>query len=187
MPTDASWLYFVNQNISLNFQTTKEKYNYTIGLSIDPSYSRSKVSVADSIIENLKQNVINFSPTLNFSYQPNDHTNLDISYSGSTSQPGITQLSADTVIVSALSKYYGNPNLKPSYSNNFNVYYRKSDYASNRYMMLSGGFNYTFNNKYLITASNRWDGASVLAEGKKWESFHAVSQCDQSVYYGNCI
>lgn len=137
---------YVNQNISLNFQTTKEKYNYTIGLSIDPSYSRSKVSVADSIIENLKQNVINFSPTLNFSYQPNDHTNLDISYSGSTSQPGITQLSADTVIVSALSKYYGNPNLKPSYSNNFNVYYRKSDYASNRYMMLSGGFNYTFNN-----------------------------------------
>ncbi|MBN9301576.1 MULTISPECIES: TonB-dependent receptor domain-containing protein [Dysgonomonas] len=137
---------YVNQNISLNFQTTKEKYNYTIGLSIDPSYSRSKVSIADSIIENLKQNVINFSPTLNFSYQPNDHTNLDISYSGSTSQPGITQLSADTVIVSALSKYYGNPNLKPSYSNNFNVYYRKSDYASNRYMMLSGGFNYTFNN-----------------------------------------
>lgn len=137
---------YVNQNISLNFQTTKEKYNYTIGLSIDPSYSRSKVSVADSIIENLKQNVINFSPTLNFSYQPNDHTNLDICYSGSTSQPGITQLSADTVIVSALSKYYGNPNLKPSYSNNFNVYYRKSDYASNRYMMLSGGFNYTFNN-----------------------------------------
>lgn len=137
---------YVNQNISLNFQTTKEKYNYTIGLSIDPSYSRSKVSIADSIIENLKQNVINFSPTLNFSYQPNDHTNLDLSYSGSTSQPGITQLSADTVIVSALSKYYGNPNLKPSYSNNFNVYYRKSDYASNRYMMLSGGFNYTFNN-----------------------------------------
>jgi hypothetical protein len=88
---------YVNQNISLNFQTTKEKYNYTIGLSIDPSYSRSKVSVADSIIENLKQNVINFSPTLNFSYQPNDHTNLDISYSGSTSQPGITQLSADTL------------------------------------------------------------------------------------------
>ncbi len=137
---------YVNQNISLNFQTTKEKYNYTIGLSIDPSYSRSKVSVADSIIENLKQNVINFSPTLNFSYQPNDQTSLDLSYSGSTSQPGITQLSADTVIVSALSKYYGNPNLKPSYSNNFNVYYRKSDYASNRYMMLSGGFNYTFNN-----------------------------------------
>lgn len=137
---------YINQNISINFQTTKEKYNYTIGFSIDPSYSRSKVSIGDSIIENLKQNVINFSPTLNFSYQPNEQTSLDLSYSGSTSQPGISQLSADTVIVSALNKYYGNPNLKPSYSNNFNVYYRKSDYETSRFLMLSGGLNYTFNN-----------------------------------------
>jgi outer membrane receptor protein involved in Fe transport len=137
---------YINQNISLNFQTTKEKYNYTIGFSIDPSYSRSKISIGDSIIENVKQNVVNFSPTLNFSYQPNEQTSLDLSYSGSTSQPGITQLSADTVITSALSKYYGNPDLKPSYSNNFNVYYRKSNYETNRFLMLSGGFNYTFNN-----------------------------------------
>ena len=137
---------YINQNISINFQTTKEKYNYTIGFSIDPSYSRSKVSIGDSIIENLKQNVINFSPILNFSYQPNEQTSLDLSYSGSTSQPGISQLSADTVIVSALNKYYGNPNLKPSYSNNFNIYYRKSDYETSRFLMLSGGLNYTFNN-----------------------------------------
>ncbi|NDV94625.1 TonB-dependent receptor [Dysgonomonas sp. 521] len=137
---------YINQNISLNFQTTKEKYNYTIGFSIDPSYSRSKVSIGDSIIENVKQSVVNFSPSLNFSYQPNEQTSLDLSYSGSTSQPGITQLSADTVITSALSKYYGNPDLKPSYSNNFSVYYRKSDYETNRFLMLSGGFNYIFNN-----------------------------------------
>lgn len=139
---------YINQNISLNFQTTKEKYNYTIGLSIDPSYSKSEVSIGDTRIDSLntKQNVVNFSPSLNFTYQPNDQTSLDISYSGSTSQPGITQLSADTVIVNALTKYYGNPDLKPSYSNNFNVYYRKSNYETSRFLMLSGGINYTFNN-----------------------------------------
>lgn len=139
---------YINQNISLNFQTTKDKYNYTIGLSIDPSYSKSEVSIGDTSIDSLntKQNVINFSPSLNFTYQPNEQTSLDISYSGSTSQPGITQLSADTVIVNALTKYYGNPDLKPSYSNNFNVYYRKSNYETSRFLMLSGGLNYTFNN-----------------------------------------
>ncbi|MDR0825087.1 MAG: TonB-dependent receptor [Prevotella sp.] len=137
---------YINQNISINFQTTKEKYNYTIGFSIDPSYSRSKISIGDSIIENLKQHVVNFSPNLNFSYQPNERTSLDLNYSGSTGQPGITQLSVDTVIVNALYKYYGNPNLKPSYSNNFNVYYMKSDYETGRYLMFTGGFNYTFNN-----------------------------------------
>ncbi len=137
---------YTNQNISLNFQATKEKYRYTVGFSIDPSRSHSHVSIGDSIIDNLKQSVVNFSPTLNFSYTPKDNTSLDFNYSGSTSQPGISQLSADTVIVNALSKYYGNPNLKPSYNNNVNIYYQKSDYETARFLMLMGSFNYTFNN-----------------------------------------
>lgn len=137
---------FISQNISLNFQRTKEKYRYTIGFSVDPSYSRSKVSLGDSIIEDLKQNVVNFSPSVNFSYHPNNNTNIDINYSGSTSQPGISQLSADTVIVSALSKHYGNPDLKPSYSNNFHVYYQKSNYETSRFLMIMGSINYTLNN-----------------------------------------
>ncbi len=137
---------YINQNINLNFQATKEKYRYTVGFSIDPSYSKSKVMLGDSIIENPKQNVVNFSPSVNFTYNPNDNTSFDLSYSGSTSQPGITQLSADTVIMSALSKSYGNPDLKPSYNNNFYMYYQKSNYETNRFLMLSGGFNYTFNN-----------------------------------------
>lgn len=137
---------YINQNVSLNFQATKEKYRYTVGFSVDPSQSRSKISLGDSIIEDLSQNVVNFSPTLNFSYTPNESTNFDFNYSGSTSQPGISQLSADTVIINALSKYYGNPNLKPSYSNNFNLYYQKSNYETSNFLMLMGSFNYVFNN-----------------------------------------
>jgi len=137
---------FINQNISLNFQATKEKYRYTIGFSVDPSYSKSKISIGDSIIDNTKQNVVNFSPNINFSYTPDQNTNFDFNYSGSTNHPGISQLSADTVIISALSKFYGNPNLKPSFNNNVNMYYQKSNYETNRFMMISAGFNYTFNN-----------------------------------------
>ncbi|MCI9844698.1 SusC/RagA family TonB-linked outer membrane protein [Flavobacterium pectinovorum] len=36
-------------------------------------------------------------------------------------------------------------------------------------------FNYAFKDKYLLTATNRWDGASVLAEGVKWQSFPSVA------------
>ncbi len=137
---------YINQNISLNFQGTKEKYNYTLGISIDPSYSKSNISLGDSIIEDITQNVVNYSPTLHFSYRPNTTTNLDFDYSGYSRQPAINQISADTTVVNALSKYYGNPNLKPSYDNNFNFNYQKSDYETNRFMMISGSFRYTFNN-----------------------------------------
>lgn len=36
------------------------------------------------------------------------------------------------------------------------------------YMMRA---NYSFKDKYLLTASIRWDGASQLADGNKWSSF----------------
>ena len=48
-------------------------------------------------------------------------------------------------------------------------------YSKNTLSSYAVRLNYTFNNKYLITASSRWDGASVLAEGKKWESFPSLA------------
>ncbi|TCD05643.1 TonB-dependent receptor [Pedobacter frigidisoli] len=36
-------------------------------------------------------------------------------------------------------------------------------------------FNYAFNNKYLLTASGRWDGASQLASGNKWDFFPSTA------------
>ncbi len=35
--------------------------------------------------------------------------------------------------------------------------------------------NYGFNNKYLLTASGRWDGASQLAAGNKWDFFPSAA------------
>ena len=35
--------------------------------------------------------------------------------------------------------------------------------------------NYGYDNKYLLTAYVRWDGASVLAQGHKWDMFPSVS------------
>jgi len=38
-----------------------------------------------------------------------------------------------------------------------------------------GRLNYSFADKYLLTVSGRWDGASVLAEGHKWAFFPSVA------------
>lgn len=38
-----------------------------------------------------------------------------------------------------------------------------------------GRLNYSFNSKYLLTASARWDGASQLAEGNKWDFFPSAA------------
>ncbi|SFT56043.1 TonB-linked outer membrane protein, SusC/RagA family [Algoriphagus locisalis] len=35
--------------------------------------------------------------------------------------------------------------------------------------------NYAFQDKYLLTASNRWDGSSLLSEGNKWQAFPSLA------------
>jgi len=46
-----------------------------------------------------------------------------------------------------------------------------------RFSLLSymGRINYSFNNRYLLTATGRWDGASVLAEGHKYDFFPSAA------------
>ncbi|MBL7967074.1 MAG: TonB-dependent receptor [Prolixibacteraceae bacterium] len=42
-------------------------------------------------------------------------------------------------------------------------------------MSFMGRFNYSYNEKYLLTATGRYDGSSVLAEGNKWAFFPSVA------------
>jgi len=50
-----------------------------------------------------------------------------------------------------------------------------SGYSKYTLMSYMARVNYTFNDKYILTASNRWDGSSVLAPGNKWHAFPAVA------------
>lgn len=137
---------YLNHNINLSFQSVREKYNYTIGFNVSPSRSESTIHFKDSLIENVSQSVVNFSPSLHFSYTPKENIMLNFDYSGSTSRPALSQLSADTVIINAQNKTVGNPDLKPSYNNNVTVYFQKSDYEKQAFLNISGNFGYTFNN-----------------------------------------
>jgi TonB-linked SusC/RagA family outer membrane protein len=46
-----------------------------------------------------------------------------------------------------------------------------TSFTENALMSYMARLNYGLMNKYLLTASGRWDGASVLAPGHKWEFF----------------
>lgn len=138
-------LYSLRQNIRMGFQHTKEKYNFNLNFSVDPSYTRNKTFFVDKELEDLPQKVVNYSPSVRFGWKPGKNTFVDFSYNGSTRYPSITQLSADTIIRSAMSKSVGNPDLKPSFNNSFRVNFRKSDFESGRYFSASASYSYTFN------------------------------------------
>ncbi|WP_169306846.1 SusC/RagA family TonB-linked outer membrane protein [Pedobacter polaris] len=50
-----------------------------------------------------------------------------------------------------------------------------SDLDKSALVSYMGRVNYSFNSKYLLTASARWDGASQLAAGNKWDFYPSVA------------
>lgn len=134
------------QNFELSFQSVREKYNYNIGVFASSSSSDSYIWFKDSLLENVTQNTFNVSPSLRFSYKKNERTSLDFSYYGSTTRPSLSQLSADTTILSAQYKTVGNPNLRSGYDNQFTLSYMKSDTEKQTYLNASLNLKFTFNN-----------------------------------------
>lgn len=136
---------FVGQKFNIGFQSLHDKIEFTAGFSIDPSTQKNKSTVTDSIIENQKESVVNFSPTLKLTYTPKSNITFDLDYYGTTEHPTLRQLSSDTIIIDALSKTYGNPDLKASYDNNLSMYYQISNYEKGSYFMITASGNYIVN------------------------------------------
>jgi TonB-linked SusC/RagA family outer membrane protein len=50
-----------------------------------------------------------------------------------------------------------------------------STFSKNQLMSFALRLNYSFNDKYLLKLTDRWDGSSVFPEGNKWSSFPSVA------------
>ncbi|KQB43521.1 SusC/RagA family TonB-linked outer membrane protein [Flavobacterium aquidurense] len=66
----------------------------------------------------------------------------------------------------------GSNNMGSGVQTSYNL---SSGYAKNTLSSYAVRLNYTFRDKYLLTASNRWDGSSVLSEDNKWQNFPSVA------------
>ena len=59
---------FISQRASLSFKSQRAKFNYTIGLNLDPSYSSSENFVGDTTLSKITRKVVNLSPMAQFNY-----------------------------------------------------------------------------------------------------------------------
>lgn len=136
---------FINQRISLSFKSVREKFNYTIGFNVDPSYSRSENFIGETTLSDLDRSVVNFSPVAQFRYNFSRQKNLRIDYNGRTRQPSMSQLQDVADYSDTRNVIYGNPDLKPRYVNDLSIrmqsFSQESQFA---YMVMANG-SYTMN------------------------------------------
>ncbi len=136
---------FINQRASISFKAQREKYMYTIGLNIDPSYSRSENFIGDTTLSDISRSVVNLSPMIRFQYRFNKSSNLSFNYNGRTSQPSMTQLQPVIDNSNPLRVVVGNPELKPRYTNNIYLSFNQFTPERQRAMMFSLQGSYILN------------------------------------------
>lgn len=141
---------FTNQEVGLNFKSVREKYNYTVGLGVQPSSSKTEIEG----VETVKINVTNFSPNAQFNYLWNRNTNLRLNYSGKTNQPRTSQLSTVIDNTDQTNITQGNPNLRPSFENRFDIRFRSFAPEQASAFMIFGGFSYTLDDIVTTTTTD---------------------------------
>jgi len=160
---------FISQRAGVSFKAQRAKYNYTIGFNVDPSYSKSENFVGSTVLSSFSRNVLNFSPTAQFNYMFSKQTNLRVLYNGRTSQPSLNQLQPVPDISNPLNTIIGNPDLKPTYTNNLSVRFNRFvPEKQTAFMIMANG-------SYIINAIASSSIYSENEKGKRETTYENVN------------
>ncbi|MDD4697280.1 MAG: TonB-dependent receptor [Fermentimonas sp.] len=152
---------FIRQELELNFRSVREKFDYMVGFSMQPSSSQSKTFIGADMIYDHRQDVVNYAPMAQFNYRWSRNNNLRIRYFGNTDQPSVTQLSPVVDISDPLNISFGNPDLKPSFEHRLNVNYRFSNPEKASSFNAFANAGYLTNDVVPLTVTNIETGRKV--------------------------
>ena len=135
---------FITNRFGLNYRFIEKKYNYTLGISAQPTLLQG------SSLESAPTHIttFNFSPVARFIYNFSRSQALTINYNGSSSSPTYSELQPVTDYSSASYPVQGNPDLKPEYNNTFSIRYNKFDFASGN--VFFSNVNFTATNDRIV-------------------------------------
>lgn len=150
---------FLNQNISLNLQSRRQKYNYTVGVGVEPSRSQTSVT-QPNMAENKDRarNFVNIAPRLEFNYLWDRRHNLRIRYNGETSQASTDQLYDGIISQNGTDTTRGNPNLKPSFQHRLNIRYQK--YVPEKASSIMGFLDFRYTQNAIASITHIGEGNS---------------------------
>jgi hypothetical protein len=149
---------FYNNRAGLSVRTTKKKYNYTLGLSVQPVNLQGKSLTKDSSYKSITR--ANIFPIARMAYKFSSGKSLNANYSGNASQPSFSQLQpvADESNLQNFST--GNPNLKPAITHNVNVSYNNFNLISGKVLFTDLSIS-TIKNQIINNTINKGAGRQL--------------------------
>ena len=129
-----------NHDARITFRVNRETWRLSAGIALRPQHTELKYIKDTTIVTS--RDVFNFSPEVDFRYQPQKQTQLRFSYRGRTSDPSMENLLPITDDSDPLNVREGNPGLKPSFSHNMNLHFNTFNMDAQRgiFSALNGSF-----------------------------------------------
>ncbi len=129
---------FMTNRVGLNYRFIEQKYNYTLGLALQPA-TLSGYSAKTGTDTHVT--TFNFAPTARFVYNVSRSQSFNVNYSGSSSQPTYSELQPVTDFSNSQYPIQGNAGLKPEFNNSLSVRYNKFDFQTGN--VLFAGLSFT--------------------------------------------
>ncbi|MFN0255804.1 outer membrane beta-barrel protein [Pedobacter ureilyticus] len=128
--------------LGFSLNKNEKKYNWNVGVAGQLT-NRTNDNLTTGFL--FRQNFFNVTPSAQFRYNFSNSKRLNIRYDGRTNQPSIDQIQPVRDNTNTQTVPLGNPNLKPSFSNNLRIFYNNFDFASYRTLFLGAFITQTFN------------------------------------------
>ena len=144
---------YERHNIGLSLQGDYRQWKperkglvYNVGITLNPNTNESLTTIGPNTGKDLpKQHTLNWSPRITADYYFSRHERINIRYNGRSSAPGLQDLQEVISVTDPMNLRYGNPNLKPSFSNNVRIGYERYSAKTMRSFRINANFNNTLN------------------------------------------
>ncbi len=135
------------QSIIINKPSARISYNHKkIKFGFGSGFGFTNFDLRDNTLrKDYVRKYTNFFPSANLNYTYKNQHNLRLNYNGNTSQPSINQLQPLRNNTDYFNQYIGNPELKPSFTNSFNISHNSGNFLKERYMYQSFNIRSTSN------------------------------------------
>ena len=146
-----------NHDGRVTFRVNRDTWRLSAGMAFRPqttklAYRKGEVDTVAT------RNVFNFSPEVDFRYQPQKQTQLRITYRGSSSDPSMENLLPITDNSNPLNIRTGNPGLKPSFSHNMGMHFNTNNMEAQRFIFSRINASFTQNSISQIRKYNESTG-----------------------------
>ena len=146
-----------NHDGRVTFRVNRDTWRLSAGVAFRPQ--TTKLAYRKGEVDTIAtRNVFNFSPEVDFRYQPQKQTQLRITYRGSSSDPSMENLLPITDNSNPLNIRTGNPGLKPSFSHNMGMHFNTNNMEAQRFMFSRINASFTQNSISQIRKYNESSG-----------------------------